>query len=110
MTKQHFNTPENRITAYFTSVCASYAWLLPQQTKREVTMQTNPNLSTADSLRSALSQYLECSRALFECPAVERLRPAIECFERLDRAHADFRSAQLLRLGALMNRLEGGAK
>lgn len=69
------------------------------------------NLSTADSLRSALTQYLECSRALFERPSVERLRPAIECFvERLNRAHKNFCSAQLLRLGAVINSLVGGAK
>lgn len=75
-------------------------------------MQTNleVNLSTADALRSAFSQYMECAQVLFERPAVERLRPAIECFERLNRAHEDFRSVQLILLGALIDRLEGGAK
>lgn len=72
-------------------------------------VNSETNHITADALRSALAEYLECSQALFACPSVERLRSAWTCFERLEPAHNDFRSVQLILLGVLIDRLEGWA-
>lgn len=73
----------------------------------QITSPDSTNLSTADSLLSALSQYLECSQALFEYPSVERLHPSFACFERFIKAYESFRSVQLFRFGQVLNRLEG---